>query len=136
MFSEPLLVTGTVLAIRRARYTLSGHGGDNLQVDMGMSATLKIGDITLLLVEFPGPGGTPLMYRCVDLEPTDYKIVIVKSPTGYRAEFEPLAAKIILSDSPGCASPHYERLPYRKISRPLWPLDDVDNWRAVSWIQK
>jgi len=74
------------------------------------------------------------MYRCVGLEPAAYKIVVVKSPAGFRAEYGPLASLILLADCPGCASPRYDRLPYRRISRPLWPLDRIADWRSVPWI--
>ena len=75
-----------------------------------------------------------MMYRCVGLEPKDYKIVTVKSPAGFRAEFEQFAEAIYLADVPGCASSHFEMLPYTKINRPLWPLDDIKDWRDVEWI--
>ena len=136
VFSKPLPVRGDVMALQPARYVLSGHMGDRLPVDMGDSATVQIGDVTLLLVEKPGPGSSPMMYRCVGLEPEDYKIVIVKSPAGFRAEYEPFAAGVILSACPGCASPRLAELPFDKISRPLWPLDEVTDWRNVDWVRK
>lgn len=136
VFSRPVVISGTVLAIRPARYVLTGHGGDHLPIDMGMSATIRVGDVTVFLVERPGPGSTPLMYRCVGLEPKDFKIVVVKSPAGFRAEFEPFAADIILADCPGCASPRFDQLPFKRIHRPIWPLDDIDDWISVPWIYK
>ncbi len=133
-FSRPLGVRGTVVSLQAASYMLSGHGGENLPIDMGLSATVQIGDVSLLLVERPGPGSTPDMYRCAGLEPRDFKIVVVKSPAGFRAEFGAFAAAILLADCPGCASPRFETLPYRHISRPLWPLDAISDWRTVSWV--
>jgi microcystin degradation protein MlrC len=103
---------------------------------MGRAAVVRVADVTLLLVEKPGPGSTPLMYRCVGLEPKEFKIVIVKSPAGFRAEFGPFAADIILSDCPGCASGRFSSLPYTRIHRPLWPLDRIGSWRAVAWIKR
>ena len=136
VFSSPLPVSGRVEALhRRARYTLTGHGGNNLKIDMGRAAVVRVADVTLLLVEKPGPGSTPLMYRCVGLEPRDFKIVIVKSPLGFRAEFGPFAADIILSDCPGCASSRFSSLPFRRINHPLWPLDRIGDWRNVGWIR-
>lgn len=137
IFSQPLPIVGRVDALHKtARYTLTGHGGNNLKINMGRAAVIRVADVTLLLVEKPGPGSTPLMYRCVGLEPKDFKIVIVKSPLGFRAEFGPFAADIILSDCPGCASSRFASLPYRKISRPLWPLDSIGDWRNVGWIKR
>ncbi len=137
IFSRPLNVTGRVTSLhKKAAYVLTGHGGNNLRIDMGRAAVVQIADVTLLLVEKPGPGSTPLMYRCVGLEPKDFKIVIVKSPLGFRAEFGPFAADIILSDCPGCASSRFSSLPYTKINRPLWPLDKIGDWRKVRWIMR
>ncbi len=136
VFSKPLKISGTVKSLHpKAGYVLTGHGGNNLKIDMGRAAVVQMADVTLLLVEKPGPGSTPLMYRCVGLEPKDFKVVIVKSPAGFRAEFGPFAADIILSDCPGCASTRFSSLPYRRINRPLWPLDQIDDWRAVDWIK-
>ncbi len=136
VFSSPLAIRGQVAALNaKAAYTLTGHGGNNLKINMGRAAVVRVADVTLLLVECPGPGSTPLMYRCVGLEPKDFKVVIVKSPAGFRAEFAPFAADIILSDCPGCASSRFAELPYRKINRPLWPLDQIDDWRKVDWIK-
>ena len=134
-FSCPLEVVGTVQALKPARYVLSGHLGDTLSIDMGVGAIVRFCDVDLLLVERPGPGSSPLMYRCVGLEPRDYKIVIVKSPAGFRAEFEPIAAGIVLSACPGCASPLLEEMPYRNLSRPVWPLDSIESWREVAWVR-
>lgn len=137
VFSKPLRISGRVKSLHEsAAYVLTGHGGNNLKINMGRAAVVQVADVTLLLVELPGPGSTPLMYRCVGLEPKDFKVVIVKSPAGFRAEFGPFAADIILSDCPGCASSRFSSLPYRQINRPLWPLDQIGDWREVDWIKQ
>jgi len=135
VFSKPLPVTGQVISVQPLQYVLSGHLGQNTPVDMGASATVTTGDVTLLLVERTGPGSSPTMYRCVGLEPKDYKIVVVKSPAGFRAEYEPFAAGIILSACPGCASPRLDRMPYRNLGRPVWPLDTPTDRRNVEWVE-
>lgn len=133
VFSKPFSVEGVVERLGPARYVLSGHGGRNLPIDMGMSAVVRARDVRLLCVEAPGPGSTPMMYRCVGLEPKEHKVVVVKSPAGFRAEFGPFASLILLADCPGCASPRYERMPYRRISRPLWPIDPVADRTEAPW---
>ncbi len=136
LFSKPLAVEGRVLLTSEARYTLTGHGAHNLPVDMGSAAAVQLRDVTLLLVQRPGPGGTPMMYRCAGLEPKDFKMVVVKSPAGFRAEYGPFASRILLADCPGCASPHFDRLPYTRYHKPLAPLQEIDDWREVRWVKE
>jgi microcystin degradation protein MlrC len=47
----------------------------------------------------------------------------VKSPNGFRAEYEPIARKIVLVDTPGVSSANLHSMPYRKVPRPIYPLD-------------
>lgn len=132
-YYSPVEVEGTVESISAARYILTGHGGVNLPIDMGTGAVIRAADVTILLVESAGPGGTPLMYRCVGLEPTDYKIVVVKSPAGFRAEYGGFASMVLLSDCAGCASPRLSELPFTRISRPLIPIDILKRRIDATW---
>ena len=137
VFSKPLPVQGKVVHLGAAKYVYTeGHAAGNLRINMGSSAVVQIGNVFLLLVEHVGPGGTPMMYRCVGLEPKDFKIVVVKSPAGFRPSFEPFAAGILLSACPGCANPYLHQLPYEKISRPTYPLDRIENWQDTDWARK
>ena len=109
VFSRPLRVRAPWFVSDRSATCFPGTAG-RISPSIWEKARPCAGDVTILFVEHPGPGSTPMMYRCAGLEPADFKIVIVKSPAGFRAEFEPFAAGIVLSDCPGCASPHYEKL--------------------------
>jgi len=133
-FSEPLPVRGRVEAIQPVRFVLTGHCSDHMPIDMGLGAVVRIRDATVVFTESTGPGSTPLLYRNLGLEPRDFKIVVAKSPSGFRVEYEPFAAEIILLDTPGPASPNYAALPFHRIERPLWPIDDIEgDWRDVEW---
>lgn len=57
------------------------------------------------------------------LEPRDAKIVVVKSPFGFRAAYEPFAQGIIIVDGPGAATSHLESFQYKFAPRPIFPLD-------------
>ena len=48
---------------------------------------------------------------------------MVKSPNGFRAEYEPLARKIFMVDTPGVSSANLKSLPYAAVPRPIYPLD-------------
>jgi microcystin degradation protein MlrC len=64
-------------------------------------------------------------FRSLGIEPTQRKILACKSELQHRAGFEGLASKIIDVDTPGLATQDLSRLPFKKIRRPVFPLDDI-----------
>jgi microcystin degradation protein MlrC len=91
---------------------------------------LKIGRIYLVVMERAVRQWDPELYRSVGLEPRDAQIVVVKSPAAFRAAYEPIAAEILIIEAPGVCSPDLRSLPFRCVRRPLFPLDEIDDWRA------
>jgi microcystin degradation protein MlrC len=51
------------------------------------------------------------------------KILVVKSTIHYRAAFEPIAKAIIEVDAPGLSSSNLSRFDFRRVRRPIFPLD-------------
>ncbi len=132
-FSNPLAVQGTVDDVGRLRYTLSGHGGHNLPVDMGRMARLRVSDTTIVLVEATGPGSSPLLYTAAGADPRTCKLVLAKSPEGFRADYEPFAAGILYAAAPGCATPFIEQIMQQLSNHPVFPFDDLDKVSQAAW---
>ena len=132
-YSDPLPLRVQVHTLGRVAYTLSGHGGHNLPVDMGRAAVITAGDTTVVLVEETGPGSSPKLYEAVGLAPRDFKIVIAKSPEGFRQDYEPFAAGILYCGAPGCATPYLLEAGFKSASRPLYPLDQIGEMSQALW---
>jgi microcystin degradation protein MlrC len=62
-------------------------------------------------------------YRHIGIEPTKRKILVVKSGVHFRASHESIARKIIEVDAPGLNSPRLAGFTFKKIQRPIFPLD-------------
>ena len=62
-------------------------------------------------------------FRAFGIDPQSKEVVILKSMQHFRAAFEPIAGRIIVCDSGALCTPRYDRLPYRKVPRPIFPLD-------------
>ena len=58
------------------------------------------------------------------LEPTEYDLVVCKSPNGFRIHYEKLASRIVAVDVPGSTSANLKSLPYAQCPRPIFPLDE------------
>jgi microcystin degradation protein MlrC len=67
------------------------------------------------------------MYRSQGIEPCEMKFVVVKSPLGLRTEYEPISKAIISVDTPGCCRADLTQLPFKRIPRPMFPFDDLND---------
>jgi microcystin degradation protein MlrC len=75
------------------------YGGRNM--DMGPSAALRIGDIRVVVVSHKAQLADQAMYRFVGIEPTEQAILVNKSSVHFRADFEPIAEKLLICAAPG-----------------------------------
>lgn len=122
---SPVTVTAKVASVSDGVYTLVDEGQKGLEVSMGPTAVLAIGAIWILVRARPSIEWDTGMYRSQGLEPASAALVFVKSPSHFRASFGPLAARILLADTPGPTRADLRALPYREVTRPLFPLDDI-----------
>jgi len=63
------------------------------------------------------------------LTPKHFRVVVVKSPVGFRYAYEPIADKIVLVDHPGFSSSNLNLFDFKNIPHPLFPFDRVKNWK-------
>jgi len=120
----PLEIEGTVTRLGDGKFRFGGGAVANMEATMGVCAVVAIGKISLLLMENPTFTGDPAMYRSVGLEPSEADLVLVKSASQFRAEYEPLSAHIYILDTPGASTPNLKSLSFRSIPRPMYPFDD------------
>ncbi len=134
-YSSPIRVRGIVERLQNVEWTLTGHISKNLPVNMGRGAVVRAGDVQILLVERGGPGSSPRLYETVGLDPRKCGIVVAKSPSGFRADYDPFVARTYLADCPGCASPHWNEMSFTKVDRPLWPLTPLATPAEAAWCE-
>lgn len=134
MYGKPITVSGEIERVGRDAFTMEGPSFAGMRYDMGRTATLRIGAIRLLLMELSVHTGDPAVYRQAGLEPREARVVVVKSPTLFRASYESIAADIIHLDTPGISTSNFQRLPYQRIPRPMYPWDEVpgEPWQDVA----
>jgi len=130
-FSKPVRVSGRILWKGEAKYTAMGEVGKGLAVNMGRTIVLAAGDLRILISELPGNPFEPEQYRCVGLDPQRAKAVFVKSITGFKANYESFAKKIIYADTTGATTHKLKSLSYVRAPRPLYPLDEEFSWQPL-----
>lgn len=129
-FGIQLPLAATIEGLFDAKFVLSGHLGRNLPIDMGPAAVLHIGEVRIIVTSRSGPHFAPELFRAAGFDPFAAAVVVAKSPCGFRAVYEQHAAAIYSVRAPGCAPPNFWEYDYAQIPRPLWPWDEIADWRA------
>jgi microcystin degradation protein MlrC len=84
-------------------------------MEMGPSACLRIGDVRVVVASYKAQLADQSMYRYVGIEPTEQKILVNKSSVHFRADFEPIAEKLLICAAPGAMPADTATLPWTKL---------------------
>ena len=131
----PATFSGRVLRLSDGAFRYSGEIANGQQAEMGLAGIFEIGPLKVVVHERPVFTHDPALYRSVGLEPKEAKIVVVKTPTQFRACYEPFAHKIYELDTPGVCTTNLRQLEFKRIPRPMFPFDsdDVVETAQRSW---
>src|SRR5215204_6920683 len=134
LHGEPLPVRAHVKLLSAGRYVNDGPMMTGLTVDLGPTALLLCEPAT-------GPSSPPVevlvttraetpvdlnIFRCHGIEPTRHRVLGLKGKGHFRAAFEPIARRVVLVEGPGTTGADLSRLTFRKVRRPIWPLDPAE----------
>ncbi|MEQ1570122.1 MAG: MlrC C-terminal domain-containing protein, partial [Myxococcota bacterium] len=91
--------------------------------DMGPCVTVRAGGTTILLTSRKTPPMDLGQLRSQGIVPEALAFVGVKAAVAHRAAYEPIAAGTYWVATPGACPSDLTTLPYRRITRPIFPLD-------------
>ncbi len=126
---EPAEITGRVLQVSDGAFRFTGPGYRGREFHRGRTVVLQSGSIFLQIMERPVFQGDLALYTSLGLDPREARIVVVKTPSAFRVDYEPFAAQIMLVDAPGPTSSNLKSFNWRKLPRPFYPFDEIDDWR-------
>lgn len=130
---EPVRTQAYVRTITDGWFINQGPMGTGAESNMGTTAVLEIGGrggIEVVTTSLRRAANDAQCLRSVGIEPTRRQIVVIKSSVHYRADFTPLVTEIVEVDTPGLASSNWERFEFKRLRRPIYPLDPNMEWRA------
>jgi microcystin degradation protein MlrC len=84
-------------------------------MEMGPSACLRVGDISVVVASHKAQLADQAMYRYVGIEPTEQNILVNKSSVHFRADFEPIAEKLLICAAPGAMPADTSTLPWTRL---------------------
>ncbi len=93
------------------------------EVKLGDCAAIRIGGVEIVLISNRTQALGLEIFRNVGIEPTERRMLVVKSTNHFHAAFGPIAATVLYIDTDGPIPRDYRTIPYQNVQRPLWPLD-------------
>ena len=126
---QPVAVQAEVLSVGDGVFYQEGPVGAGQRRNLGQVAVLRVENVDVLVCEHACGTGDVQAYRSFGIEPTDYQMVVVKANTSFRAGYEPFAAKICMTDTPGIGTSHLTQLHYRHIPRHFYPFETMDDYQ-------
>jgi microcystin degradation protein MlrC len=125
LHGSPVRITGTVKTISDGIFVNKGPMETGSKSHLGKTVLLEVNGIELLVSERKMAPNDPEIFRRHGIEPTEKKILVLKSRGHFRAGYEPFSKEIIEVDAPGLTSPNLKQFPYKNVRRPIFPLDDL-----------
>lgn len=128
LHGDPIEVEAYVKLLSDGRYRNLGPMHAGVDVLLGPSAVVVIDGIEVLVTTY---AETPIdlnVFRAHGIEPTDRNVIALKGKGHFRAAFEPIASQVILVEGPGITGSDLTRLSFKKVRRPIWPLDPDVEW--------
>jgi microcystin degradation protein MlrC len=122
-YGPSLSVPGTVEQVTDGVFIAQGPMSKGVRFSMGPTAVLRCGGVRVLVTTHNMQVYDLQVFQSQGIDPRACSTVAVKSWHHFRAAFEPISRKVMLVDSGGLASPDLKRFTYRKVRRPIYPLD-------------
>ena len=117
-----VLAEADVLWAGHKRFTGEGPMRKGRRIDLGPSALLRIGSLTVSVISVCTSAIDLDALEQFGIEIADLDIVLLRSKTHFRAVYEPLAAAIVIVDTPDWGTADLAQLPYRHAPAGLYPL--------------
>jgi microcystin degradation protein MlrC len=78
-------------------------------------ALLRLGDVWIAVASRKQQAADQAMFRHLGVEPAEFVVLALKSSVHFRADFGPIASRIVVVEAPGPNVADPARLPFTKL---------------------
>ena len=122
-WGKPLAVEAVLQRKSEGRFRYRGGILGGAEVSMGRSVALQTGSLQLLVMSRPTYDWADEQYRSLGLDPRQAKFVCVKNMMNFRVGYGDIMKAFLVVAVPGPTPADMSMLPFRRIRRPVYPLD-------------
>ena len=91
--------------------------------EMGPTAVVRHAGVTILLTSRKTPPFDLGQWRSQGIAPEQFSFIGVKAAVAHKAAYDPIVARSYWVDTPGPCTSSLKLLPFKRIRRPVFPLD-------------
>jgi microcystin degradation protein MlrC len=117
----PIDATVTVTKLVREAWQTFGDA----RVPLGDAAAIDLGGIRVVLIANRTQAMGTDLFTGMGIDLAQQRVVVVKSTNHFHAAFAPVATRVLYCDSGGPIPRDHRQVPYTRVRRPIWPLDDA-----------
>ena len=111
----PLAAEALVCALGDGRFAATGPMFAGARMALGPMALLEVGGVEVVVSSIKMQAADRAIFRHVGVAPEGKAIVVVKSSVHFRADFERIAAEILVAAAPGPVPVDHAALDYRRV---------------------
>ena len=120
---KPRMVTGSVRCIVNGIYRNEGPMARGEIADMGAAGVLDTGNVEIAVISRHVEPHDIAAFRALGIDPAGKRYVMLKSRVHWRAGLGPMAKAVIECAGEGVCTSDYSQLNFRRVRRPVYPLD-------------
>ena len=134
-FSRRFTTRATVRALHDGKVVGRRGLWQGKSLDLGPSAALDLGGVTVVVGTMRKQCADPVFFEMLGIDVARARTVVVKSRGHFRAGFDEFFApeQVFEIDTAGLTSPAIDRIPFRNLPRPVFPLDADAEWAEPAW---
>ncbi len=125
LHGPPVKTQAYVKCLTDGLFRLVNPMGAGSLVNLGRMARLVIGNVDVIVGSNRAQTLDAQLFLLHGIDVRTMRIVAFKSQQHFRGGFQNIAGTIIRCDTPGFTTSNLSDLPYKNITRPIWPLDPL-----------
>jgi len=111
----PLEATYRVERLGDGRFTGTGPFYKGARMDLGPMALLRLGGVRIAVASRKIQAADQAIFRHLGVEPATERILALKSSVHFRADFQPIAAEVLVVKAPGPNPLDHTELDYKRL---------------------
>jgi microcystin degradation protein MlrC len=122
---RPLRLTGRVRRLSDGEWVVRGPMYTGSRVTTGPTALFETDGVSIVVTSLHHEPWDAGILTSLGIDPHACRYILLKSRIHYRAGFEPIARATVTLDGTGVTTSDNSRLSYRRLTRPIYPLDTI-----------